>query len=89
MKVGDLVKLKIDDGPFGFVMRIDPEYFGSSQAFKHVGRPRGHCVNSNEADIVAPSRGGIRDRVLILWGGDRIGWEYCEGQELEVVSENS
>jgi hypothetical protein len=88
MNVGDLVKLKIDDGPLGFVMRIDAEHFGAGKAFKLALHPRGHCVNSNEAGVIAPTRFGIRDRVLVLWSGERIGWEYCESTELDVVSES-
>ena len=88
LNIGDLVKLKIDDAPFGFVLHINVDYFGASQAFKVVGSKRGECLGPNSVNAVLPTREGIRDRVLVMWCGDQIGWEYCEGQGLEVISES-
>ena len=87
MKIGDLVKLKIDDGPFGFVMRIDEQYFGANTAYKISHVERGKCIRPGMVDIIAETANGIRDRVLVLWTGEA-GWEYCENTELEVVSES-
>jgi len=87
MKVGDLVKLIIDDGPFGFVMRIDEDHYGSRQALKIYQKiPRGMCIRGNQVDGLGPTKDGIRDRVLVLWPNH--GWEYCESTELEVLSES-
>ena len=89
MKVGDLVKFNVDDGPYGFVMRVDKEYFGAGNAFKIVNAPRGICIAHNKPDAILPTEKGIRDRILVLWSaGDRPGLEYCESTDLEVVSES-
>jgi len=94
VKKGDLVSFKKRDvsGPpwannmIGQVYRVDKDYYGARQAFKHVGRPRGHCVNSNEVDILAPTKDGIRDRVLVIWNRG-VGWDYCNSKDLTVISE--
>ena len=85
MKVGDLVKLKIDTGPMGFVLRIDKQYYGANTAYKISRVERGKCIRPNMVDMIATTAEGIRDRVLVLW--PEIGHEYCESTELEVVSE--
>ena len=85
MKIGDLVKMKAGYSIPGIVVRVDRDHYGARQAFKHVGRPRGHCVNSNDVDIIAPTKDGIRDRVMILWPDQ--GYTYEESTKLEVISE--
>ena len=89
MKVGDLVKLKIDTGPLGFVLRIDKQHYGASTAYKISHVERGKAIRSNMVDIIATTADGIRDRVLVLWNATDAmgGYEYCESTELEVVSE--
>ncbi len=86
MQVGDLVKLKCDSAPYGFVMRIDAQYFGANTAYKISRVERGKCLRPGMVDMIGRTSDGIRDRVLVLWCGDA-GWEYCESTELEVVSE--
>ncbi len=86
MKVGDLVKLKHDPGPFGFVIKVDKNYYGARQAFKVSKVERGKCIRSNMVDIIAPTRDGIRDRVLVEWGPH--GCEYVDSLYLEVISES-
>lgn len=84
-KIGDLVKMKVGYSVPGIVVRVDCDHYGARQAFKYAGRPRGHCVNSNEPDTLAPTKGGIRDRVMILWPDH--GFTYEESTNLEVISE--
>ncbi len=91
MKVGDLVKLKIDTGPLGFVLRIDKQYYGANTAYKISHVERGKCIRSNMVDVIATTADGIRDRVLVLWNETKAreaGYEYCESTELEVISES-
>jgi len=86
MKVGDLVKLKHGSAPFGFVLKIDKDYYGARQAFKVSNVERGKCIRSNMVDIIAPTRDGIQDRVLVEWV--QHGCEYIGSHQLEVVSES-
>ena len=91
MKVGDLVRDSSQEiastnvWRLGFVMRIDPQHYGSTTAYKISKVERGKCIRSNMVDFIGVTADGIRDRVLVLWGAE--GWEYCESTELEVVSE--
>ncbi len=86
MKVGDLVKLKYDPGPYGFVIRIDEQYFGARQAIKiYKNVLRGQAIRSNMGDGIGPTSRGIRDRILVEWVTH--GCEYIESDQLEVVSE--
>ena len=87
MNVGDLVRLHRGHDALGFVVKIDREHYGARQAFK-VSKSkawRGKCIRSNMVDIIAPTRDGIRDRVLVLWPDE--GYSYEESQVLEVISE--
>jgi hypothetical protein len=93
MKVGDLVRFA-QGGTFlrqrnmvGFVMRVDPQHYGSSTAYKVSQIERGKCIRSNMVDFIGVTADGIRDRVLVLWSDDT-GWEYCESTELEVINES-
>ena len=91
MKVGDLVRIdqRVNGGisSVGFVMRIDPQHYGSNTAYKISRVERGKCIRSNMVDFIGETADGIRDRVLVLWSDD-VGWEYCESTDLEVVSES-
>jgi hypothetical protein len=87
MKVGDLVKLKHDPGPVGFVVKIDKDFFGSTKAFKSKPVPRGYAIRDHrEPDFISPTKRGIRDRVMVEWVEH--GCEYIESDQLEVVSES-
>jgi hypothetical protein len=87
MKKGDLVMHSTGD--MGIVQRIDYQHYGARQAFKHVGRPRGHCVNSNEADVIAPTRDGIQNRVLVLFSSKgEMEYTYVPSNSLKVISES-
>jgi hypothetical protein len=83
METGDLV-YEAATGRYGIVERIDIDYHGARQAFKHLGRPRGHCVDSTMVDVLAPTRHGICNRVMVCWADGSP--EYLESHELEVVS---
>jgi len=91
MQVGDLVKRKqasLTPRPHGYVLRIDRDYHGARQAFKISSAERGKCLLPNMVDTIAPIDRGIRDRVLVMWLGDRIEREYVESDRLEVISES-
>ena len=87
MKVGDLIKYHVAAKPpkLGIVVKIDVDYYGAGQAFKHLGRPRGHCVDSTVADTLAPTKHGKQDRVLVRWIGG-ISPEYIESRHCGVIS---
>ena len=84
MIVGDLV-YEAATGRYGIVERIDVDYHGARQAFKHIGRSREHCVDSTVADALSDTRHGICDRVMVCWTDGSP--EYLESHELEVVNE--
>ena len=86
MKVGDLVRMRRGYAALGFVVRIDRGHYGARQAFKVSKVERGKCIRPNMVDIIAPTRDGIRDRVLVLWPDE--GYTYEESQVLEVISES-
>jgi len=84
MRTGDLV-YEAATGRLGIVEKIDKDFHGARQAFKHLGRPREYCVDSTVADVVSPTQHGICDRVMVCWTDGPP--EYLESHELEVVSE--
>jgi hypothetical protein len=87
VKVGDLVKLKHDSAPFGFVLKIDKDFYGARQAFKSNPVPRGQAVHDwRKPDFLASTKNGIQDRVLVDW--IELGAEYISGDQLEVISES-
>jgi hypothetical protein len=86
MKVGDLVKMRRGYSEPGFVMKIDKDHYGARQAFKISRVERGKCLRPDMVDIIAPTRDGIRDRVLVLWPD--AGYSYEESTLLEVISES-
>ncbi len=93
MEVGDLVKRKQEDragGPHGYVLCIDRDYHGARQAFKIFNSvKRGHVIHPSMVDGIGPTKRGIRDRVLVMWLGDRMEREYVESDMLAVISEIS
>ena len=88
MQVGDLV-YESATGRYGFVERVDKDYYGASQAFKFYGNPeRGKCIRSDMANGFGPTKDGIRDRVLVLWTDFDGTPEYLESHEIVVISES-
>jgi len=87
MKVGDLVKMKRGYSVPGLVMKVDPDHYGARQAYKIVGAERGHCLHPKMVNTIAPTRDGIRDRILVLWSDSD--WEYVDSSQLKVVSETN
>lgn len=86
MKVADLV-YEAATGRYGFVERIDADYYGASQALKRYRTiERGKAFRSDMVDGIGPTKDGIRDRVLVCWTDSYP--EYLESHELEVVSES-
>jgi hypothetical protein len=85
MKVGDLVKMRIGYSEPGFIVRVDEQFYGSNTAYKISSVERGKAIRPNMVDTIAPTRDGIRDRVLVLWPD--VGYEYVESTKLEVISE--
>jgi hypothetical protein len=86
MGIGDLVR-ETATGRMGIVERVDRDYFGARQAFKlSKAPPRGHCIRPEMVDIIAPTRDGIRDRVLVCWTDGHP--EYLSSDKLEVLSES-
>ena len=85
MKVGDLVTMRIGYSEPGFIVRVDEQFYGSNTAYKISSVERGKCIRPNMVDTIAPTRDGIRDRVLVLWPD--VGYEYVESTKLEVISE--
>ncbi len=89
MKVGDLVKMKgptVRDAASGFVMKVDEQFYGARSAYKIVGAERGQALHPKMVNCIGPIKGGIQDRILVLWPltGE---WEYCYSADLEVISE--
>ena len=87
MKVGDLVKMKLGYSMPGFIIKIEKDYYGASQALK-IYKPveRGHAIRPDMVDGIGPTRDGIRDRVLVLWPDE--GYSYEESTALKVISES-
>lgn len=96
VKIGDLVKytpaasgleFSPHAGRTGLILRVDKDFYGARQAFKRYNWIRGQCINTLEADGYGPTKDGIRDRILVMWGADNH-FEYIESIDLEVVSED-
>jgi hypothetical protein len=86
MKVGDLVR-HVSGARIGFVERIDVDYYGANQALKVLGElPVGQLIHARMVNGVAPTKDGIRDRVLVCWTDGYP--EYWEPKDLEVISED-
>ena len=92
MKIGDLVKrhrtadFESAQERVGIVVGIDKEFFGARQAFKTRPVPRGCAiVDTRKPEFIAPTRDGIRDRVMICWPDH--GFTYEDSMLVEVISE--
>ena len=88
MKIGDLVRLKKGYPAIGIVTKIDEQFYGARQAFKVSSVERGKCIRPNMVDIIAPTRDGIQDRVLVVWMDDAFTPTYENSATLEVINEN-
>ena len=86
MKIGDLVRLKKGYPAIGIVMKIDKQHYGARQAFKISKVERGKCLRPGMVDIIAPTRDGIQDRVMVLWTED-MEQSYENSIVLEVLDE--
>ena len=86
MKIGDLVRLKKGYPAVGIVMKIDKQHYGARQAFKISKAERGKCLRPGMVDIIAPTRDGIQDRVMVLWTED-MEQTYENSIVLEVLAE--
>ena len=87
MKVGDMVRLKKGYPAIGIVTKIDEQYYGARQAFKISKVERGKCLRPEMVDIIAPTRDGIQNRVLVLWTDDEFTQSYENSVVLEVLCE--
>tara|TARA_R110001592_G_scaffold299207_1_gene570152 strand:+ start:391 stop:744 length:354 start_codon:yes stop_codon:yes gene_type:complete len=85
-EVGQLVKRKNMEKPFGFVIKVDKDWYGARQAFKVYGAQRGQVLKPNSVNGIGPTKDGIRDRVLVDW--IKHGCEYIESHQLEVICES-
>jgi len=73
-------------GRSGIVLKVDVSYHGARQAFKTHPRPRGHAVrDTRKPDFLAPTKNGILDRILVLWGDDNH-LEYVTSAEVERIT---
>jgi len=86
MNIGDLVKLKHDTAPYGFIIKIDKDHYGARQAYKIYDAPRGVGLHPKMINGIGPTKDGIRDRVLVDWIAH--GQEYIDSNQLEVISES-
>ena len=73
-------------GRSGIVLKVDVSYHGARQAFKTRPCPRGHAVlDTRKPDFLAPTKDGILDRILVLWGDDNH-FEYVTSAEVERIT---
>ena len=90
MKVGDIVKFKTGGNGremLGTVLRLDVDWYGARQAFKVYDAPRGVGIHPKMVNGIGPTVKGIDNRVLVLWC-NHLSYEYCMGDDLEVLSES-
>ena len=89
-KIGQLVRHRWARD-IGFIVRVDADYYGSTQAFKDYNPQRGHVVGGNRAIIrIGPTKDGIRDRLLVYWLTDYddtgcLGHNYEDGKHIETM----
>ena len=88
MKIGDLVRLKKGYPAIGIVTKIDEQFYGARQAFKISNVERGKCIRPSMVDIIAPTRDGIQNRVLVVWTDDAFTPTYENSAALEVIDED-
>jgi len=84
MKVGDLVKMKKGHSPPGVIVKIDKDFYGARQAFKVSKVDRGKCIRPNMVNIIAPTKDGIRHRLLICWPD--VGFSYEYSSDVDVIN---
>jgi len=86
MRVGDLVKMRRGYSTPGIVVRIDRDHYGAGSAYKTNPVPRGQAIHARrQPDFIAPTRDGIRDRVMVFWPDE--GYSLEDAKNLEVISE--
>ncbi len=91
-EVGQLVQNKITKD-YGIVREVEPDYYGSRQAFKVYGAEKGQAIKPSMANGIGPTKDGIRDRVKVRWIGDaKSGYEmmnkiWHDGKDLEIMGE--
>ncbi len=87
MKVGDLVvQTECGHSYPGIVVKIDRDFYGARQAFKTHPVARGNAIRDcRKPDFLAPTKDGIRDRVLICWPNEGI-FSYEDSITVEVIS---
>ena len=94
IKIGDLVKyvgppgleFSPHKGRTGIVLKVDSSYHGANYAFKRRLCPRDDAVlDTRKPDFIGPTKGGIRDRILVLWGDDNH-LEYVTSDDVEGMS---
>ena len=89
-EVGQLVQNKITKD-YGIVREVEPDYYGSRQAFKVYGAEKGQAIKPSMANGIGPTKDGIRDRVKVRWIGDaKSGYEmmnkiWHDGKDLEIM----
>jgi len=86
IRIGDLVV--VTECGFsipGIVVKIDKDFYGARDAFKTNPVPRGHAIRDiRKPDFIAPTRDGIRDRVMVCWPEE--GFTYEDSNILMVVN---
>jgi len=88
MKIGDLVRFKgHHNHEVGLAIRIDEQFYGRYAFLSTL--PKGTTIRADTVDMIATTKKGKEDRILVLWHRDDElgGWEYCEVSALEVVNE--
>ena len=89
-EAGQLVQNKITKD-YGVVREVEPDYYGSRQAFKVYGAEKGQAIKPSMANGIGPTKDGIRDRVKVRWIGDaKSGYEmmnkiWHDGKDLEIM----
>ena len=89
-EAGQLVQNKITKD-YGIVREVEPDYYGSRQAFKVYGAEKGQAIKPSMANGIGPTKDGIRDRVRVRWIGDaKSGYEmmnkiWHDGKDLEIM----
>ena len=89
-ETGQLVQNKITKD-YGIVREVEPDYYGSRQAFKVYGAEKGQAIKPSMANGIGPTKDGIRDRVKVRWiGSAKSGYEmmnkiWHDGKDLEIM----
>jgi hypothetical protein len=59
----------------GLLIRTDAQYYGARQAFKVYGAKRGHAYGPWSVNGIGPTKSGICDRLLVMWGDGSFTYE--------------